>query len=89
MPLGGPMNEFAKRRAEKFNDSSLWSAEDALDDAKERTKGKNVMLVVHWWEIDEDNRRAHNFSAHNLTHAEHIALLEVAKIEAIDDWFDS
>lgn len=83
------MNDIAKFRAEKFNDCSLWSAEDALEDAKDRIKGRNVMLAIHWWEIEEDGTRAHCFSAYNMTHQDHIALLELAKMETLDEWFGS
>ena len=80
------MDELAAKRAERSNDCRLWSAEDCLEDALKEVKGKKVHMAIHWFEIDEDGGRVHHFAASNVTYPEHIALLNIALRDCIDNW---
>ena len=83
------MNELAKRRAEKSNDSKAWSPEDALEELLERVKAgkvKPVWLAIHYLEEEPDGGRRHHHQCAGLSYADHIALLTVALQRALKDW---
>lgn len=82
------MDDLKRKRAEKKHDCREWDATDALEDALLALKGnKNkIKIMIHWWEVQEDGTQDHYARLANLTAAEHIALLEMAKAQAMDDW---
>ena len=83
------MDEFSKKRAEKLGDNRFWTPMDSLEDTIERIKGldpKKVMMVTHWWEVQDDGTRIHHYSAANLTTPEHISILEVSKLRLVTWW---
>jgi hypothetical protein len=84
------MDEISRKRAEKFGDSRMWSPVDALEDAIETIKTKDlkdIRLAVHWFEVQPDGSRKHHYTAANLTFPEHISLIRVADHRLIHDWF--
>ena len=80
------MDEIATKRAEMKNDCREWSAKDALEDSIRRIGDKKVRLAVHWLEENEDGSQQHHSAAAGITIPEHIALLEIAKLETIENW---
>lgn len=84
------MDELARKRAEKTNDSTQWSVLDALEDTVERIKRGELnpeCVVCHMWEQGEKaGVKRHTFVAAQITYEQHIALLNVALRRALNDW---
>lgn len=82
------MDEIARARAKKKQDSREWSCLDALEDAIQRIKSgeiKPMGMAIHFWEKDDDGR-THHYQVAGLTFPEHIALLSLAEHRVITDW---
>ena len=82
------MDEIARRRAEKKQDSREWSCLDALEDTIQHIKSGEIKpesMAIHWWEKQDDGR-THHYQVSGLTYPEHIALLSLAEYRVITDW---
>jgi hypothetical protein len=82
------MDELARKRADKKQDSREWSCLDALEDLIERIKSGEInpaQMAIHFYE-KTDSGRTHHFQVANLTYPEHIALLAVASHRVITEW---
>jgi len=78
-----------KARAEKANDARLWTPLDALKDlVAEIEAGRETVdgLSINFWRTLPDGGKQHGYVVAGLTRPENIALLEVSKMRAIDDW---
>lgn len=84
------MNEVARRKAEKAGDCKLWSAQDALEDTLERLKKGEIdpqqLVIVMLDHPDVNEDRRFRFVASGVSVAEHIALLNAALKDVMDEW---
>lgn len=79
----------AARRAELTGDCTLWTPADALRSALEDIEAGTInpeQMVIHLFEETEDGRWRHHYYAAGVTHQEHVAILEMAKARALEDW---
>lgn len=75
--------------AERLDDSTKWSCVDALRATLKEIEGGIISpesIAIHYYEEDKSGRLRHRFFCAGLTYERHVALLEVAKREAIRDW---
>lgn len=71
--------ELRDKRSTKEDDPSVWTPADALYDASERIRGKDVsQLVVYWWERKPDGREVMMWANATTGIAEHGWLLQKA-----------
>jgi hypothetical protein len=83
-----PIN-LAKARAEKANDSRLWTPIDALKDVIseiEAGKIKADQIAIHWRETNEDGSCDFCYCVAGLTFSDHIALLHAALARVLELW---
>jgi len=75
--------ELRDRRSNKTEDPSQWTPADAVYDASERIRGKEVtQLVVYWWER-ENGREVLKWAVATSGIAEHGWLLQKALQELL------
>lgn len=84
------IDELAKKRALKFNDSTSWKARDALLDlVKQIDEGLDVShIAIHFYERLPEDRRRHHFQCAGITYEGHLMLLEIAKRRLVEDYLD-
>lgn len=83
------MDELARKRAEKRQDSRLWTAEDALEDLLARIRAgeiKPTWLAIHYMEGSPETGQEHHYQVAGLTYPQHIALLNVALDRVLREW---
>ena len=83
------MDELAKKRADKLQDSRLWTAKDAIEDLlADVIAGKinPTQLAIHYFEGTPETGLKHHYQAAGLTYPNHIALLNVALDRMLRDW---
>jgi hypothetical protein len=81
------MDELAAKRADKAQDSHLWTPKDALEFAlKQVTKTDVTQLMVHWLRKNEDGTFTHKYSVAGMNRAEVVAFLEMFKADALAEW---
>lgn len=82
------MDDLAKRRAEREDDSKLWKPVDALEDVLASVKSgerKPTQLII-WYVEDGEQKMTVNYCVAGVTREEHIALLALAQRNMLDDW---
>lgn len=75
--------------AERMDDSTMWTASDALRDALAEIESGKINpkgLAIHFYEETADGSLVAHWCAADLTYEKHLALLEIAKHRVIDDW---
>ena len=82
------VENFRKALVDKNHDCRLWTPIDALEDTIVELRGKeNVkQLAIHWMEDLPEGGCRHYYCVAGVTHAEHIALLQLAIHRATEDW---
>ena len=83
------MDELAKRRAEKMQDSREWTALDALEDLVAQVRAGTLQvdqLGIHWFKNLPDGGYEHHYCAAGMTYQQHIALLHIALDRVARDW---
>lgn len=81
---------FRRRLAQRTQDNTKWTPRDALVAGVDMIDQGSVdieRLTVHMLVREPDGGESHQFLAANLSYEEHIALLELAKKRALEDWW--
>lgn len=85
------MNEIARAKAEKNNDSRLWSTEDALEDVLQRLRAGQIkpdQLAIHWFENLPGGGYRHGYTVAGVTFQQHMALLHVGLDRTMKAWVE-
>lgn len=85
------MDDLAKRRAEKTQDSREWSALDALEDMVAQVKAGTIkpeQLSINWLESKPEGGYAHHYCVAGMTFQQHIALLHVSLARVLTQWLE-
>lgn len=83
------IENLSKHRADKAQDSRLWTPEDAVADLLDGIRSgaiKPTAIAIHYFENNEDGGKTHHYQVSNLTFSEHIALLAVAQARTLKEW---
>ena len=87
--MSDPPVNLNKARAEKAQDSRLWTPRDMLADMLADIEAGRVNpkeICVHWFEETPKGGYRHFFCVAGLTYQTHIALLHVALNRVLDMW---
>ncbi len=84
-----PPTSLDAHRAIANGDPKMWSPVTMLKHLIQEIESGLVepeKMIVHWFTKDNGKDQGHGFAISNTTFTEHIALLEIAKVHALEDW---
>ncbi len=85
------ISNFNAARAEKADDSRLWTPRDALEYLLcqiDSGEVNSTQLVIHYLEDPKSGGHQHGYIVAGVTRPEHVALLAVAQHWVIKEWVE-
>lgn len=87
--MSGDIVILGERRADNLGNSHGWTPEECVATALADIRAgriKPTRLIIHYIDKQEDGSEAPRYFAAKVTHAEHIAMLQVANLKCMESY---